>query len=113
MSHEQLFLVSLFVTIFTEVVVICVLNKYIYKTFKYKDLAFAGVVASLLTLPYLWFVLPAFLFSRLIYIFVGEILVFIIEAIIYYKILKVKWSQSIVMSLIANIVSILIGLIVF
>ncbi|MCX6751663.1 MAG: hypothetical protein NT161_02770 [Candidatus Nomurabacteria bacterium] len=112
MLYEQKFLLALFLTLISEVPIVFVLVRYFYK---YKDIkiptiVFVGILASVLTLPYLWFVLPAFVFNQTLYVMLGETLVVLIEAIIYYKLLKLKLLDSLVISLIANIVSIILGL---
>ena len=112
MLYEQKFLLSLLLTLIAEVPVVFVLVRYIYK---YKNIGistiiFVGILASVLTLPYLWFVLPAFVSNRTLYIILGETLVILVEAIIYYKLLKLKPLDAFIISLIANIVSIILGL---
>ncbi|MFZ2205302.1 MAG: hypothetical protein WAV23_01810 [Minisyncoccia bacterium] len=112
MFYEQKFLLSLLLTLIVEVPVVFVLLRYFYK---YKDIKtptifFVGVLASALTLPYLWFILPAFVFDRTIYLLLGESLVFLIEAFIYLKLLKLKPLDSFIVSLVANSASIVAGL---
>ncbi len=71
---------------------------------------FVGILASALTLPYLWFVLPAFVYNRNIYLIVGETSVILIEAIIYWRLLKLKLIDSLIVSLLANVTSIITGI---
>ena len=66
-------------------------------------------LASILTLPYVWFVLPSFVPHGLPYILISEISVFIIESAWYKFALNIKLSSAIGLSLIANGVSYLIG----
>jgi len=53
--------------------------------------------------------LPAFVFDRFTYLILGESLVVLIEALIYWKLLKLKPFDSFIVSLLANVVSIVLG----
>jgi len=70
-----------------------------------------GLVASTLTLPYFWFILPVYISDRRSYILFGEFLIILVEAIIYNQFLKIRLSEAAVVSLIANIASIFFGLV--
>ena len=110
MSYEKLFLYSLAITLLIEVPIVFLLAKYTYKITSKWNVIFAGIITSTLTLPYLWFILPLYISDRTIYIIVGEILVVLIEAFIYYRVLKLKFIQALLVSFIANLVSFSIGL---
>jgi len=114
MLYEQKFLLSLLLTLITEVPVVFVFVKYAYKyrDIKIPTIVFVGILASVLTLPYLWFVLPAFIFERFTYLILGESLVILVEAFIYFKLLKLKLLDSFVVSLLANTASIILGLVI-
>ena len=112
MIYEQLFLYALLITLISEVFVVFFILRYKYKNYNNSDIVFAGIISSTLTLPYFWFILPEFITDRIIYIIVGESAIILIEAFIYFYLLKLKFSQALIVSLIANIASILIGLIV-
>ncbi len=114
MLYEQKFLFSLLLTLIIEIpiVVIFVIFFYKYREIKISKIVFAGLIASLLTLPYFWFVLPAYIPSRSLYIFISEVLIIFIEAIIYNQFLKLKLSKAFVVSLVANIASIFLGLVI-
>jgi hypothetical protein len=73
-------------------------------------LLFAGVFCSATTLPYLWFVLPWFIAHRGVFLAVGEPLVFLVEAVFYYFVLKIGMKRSLALSLVCNLASFLIGL---
>ena len=111
MTYEQHFLWSLIATLAIEVPVAFVLIRHVYRKSKNADVIFAGIIASSLTLPYLWFVLPSFIPSRTAYICIGESAIVLIEAFVYYKILKISAKQAFVVSLMANIASVLFGII--
>lgn len=70
------------------------------------------VIANLLSLPYLWFVLPLFM-SRQVLIPVGELFVWLIEALVYYKALKLSVKRALLASLVANVASFVLGKVVF
>ena len=112
MIYETLFLLSLTLTLVIEIVVLLVLSKYLIKKIKFKKIIIAGLIASILTLPYLWFVLPAYL-SSLKYIIIGELLVVLIETLIYWNLLNIKFNKALLISFICNLISFLIGLLVF
>lgn len=112
MLYEQKFSFSLFLTLIVEIPIAVFLVKYLYKyeEIKISKIVSIGFVASALTLPYFWFVLPAYISNKGAYIFSGEFVIVLIEAMIYNQLLKVKLSEAFTMSLIANIVSIFFGL---
>ena len=110
MTYEQTFLFSLLITLLSETPVVLLLAHNIYKKNNTSDIIFAGIIASSLTLPYFWFILPLFIPNRIPYVFIGESLIVLIEAYIYSKIIKLTPKQSFVVSLIANITSILVGI---
>jgi hypothetical protein len=114
MLYEQKFLFSLLLTLIVEIPIAVFLVKYLYKLeeIKISKIVFAGFIASALTLPYFWFVLPVYISSRSLYIFIGEVLIIFVETVIYNQFLKLKLSKSFIVSLVANITSIFLGLII-
>jgi len=114
MLYDQKFLFFLLLTLIVEIpiAVFFVRRFYKYKEIKISKIVFAGLIASVLTLPYFWFVLPVYISSRSLYIFIGEVLIIFIEAIIYNQFLKLKLSNALIVSSVANIASIFLGLII-
>ena len=112
MTYQKTFLLALFFTLLAEIPVVFISIKYFYKNENIKNIVFAGVVSSSLTLPYFWFVLPVFISDRMMYVLIGEVSIVFIEAFIYFHLLKLKFSQALVVSFVANIASILAGLII-
>ena len=111
MTYELLFLRSLAVTIFTEILVALCVIRFLFKD-KTTDLSaiiFAGLMVSGLTLPYFWFVLPAFISERIPYLLVGESTIVVIEAVIYPRLLGLNFGKSFLLSLLANLVSVFVG----
>lgn len=112
--YEQKFLFSLLLTLIVEIPVAVLLVKYFLrgKEIKISKIVFTGFIASALTLPYFWFVLPTYISSRSLYIFIGEVLIIFIETIIYNQFLELKLSKAIIVSLAANVASIFLGLVI-
>ena len=75
-------------------------------------LAFAGLFCSATTLPYLWFVLPAFVKTHVLLGLVGEPLIVLVEAVFYYFVLRIGVKRSLLLSLVCNLASFLSGLLI-
>ncbi len=116
MQYEYQFLISLGITIFIETIVLFVLLKKVFKInsekISNKLILFSGCIASSMTLPYLWFILPMFIRSYNMFVLVGEILIFLIETVIYFFILKLGIKKSLILSFVCNLLSFLIGLMI-
>ena len=114
MLYEQKFLFSLLLTLIVEIPVVVLLARYFFKNkeIKISKIVFTGFIASTLTLPYFWLILPIYISNRSLYIIIGEVIIIFIEAIIYNQFLKLNLPKAFVVSLIANIASILLGLII-
>jgi hypothetical protein len=115
MLYEYRFLLSLVLTILIETSVLFLIVKYYFKNEYISDslLLFAGIFSSFSTLPYLWFLLPQFIDSYSILVVFGEISVFLVEAVIYYFLLKIGIQRSLTISFACNIASFLTGLMIF
>ena len=113
MLYETRFLISLFLTLIIEIPVVFWLIKYIFKIkTKNSRIFFSAAIASILTLPYLWFVMPSYI-NATYYLFIGEFIVFLVEAIIYWQLFEIKYWKAILISLIANILSFVVGIFLF
>ena len=114
MLYETKFILALIITLALETLGLVLLLKIIFKFKKYslKKLIIIGIVASALTLPYLWFVFVAYL-PRLYCVIFGEIFVILVESVIYMQFLDLKWYRAFYVSFILNILSILAGLLFF
>lgn len=112
MSYEQSFLNSLFITLLIEVPIVFFLVYYLYKKREKFSIILSGIITSSLTLPYFWFIFPAYISNRSIYIIIGESAIIVIEAFLYHRLLKLKFLQALLVSLIANIASMSVGLII-
>lgn len=111
MTYEIRFLISLFFALIVEIPIVLLLIKYFYK---HKDInsrriIFIGFIATSLTMPYIWFVLPAVFSNRGFYVLLSEISAIFIEGFIYAKLLSIKTKEAFTISFIANISSALLS----
>ncbi len=113
MLYETQFLISLSLTLIIEIPIVFIFVKVIYKLKELSNLKIliVGLIASTLTLPYLWFVLSPYINARY-YIFTGELIVVIVEALIYNQLLNIKFKQVLLISLVANLISYGLGLLI-
>lgn len=111
-TYVYSFLTSAVFTISIEMIVLSFLLLFVFKKSFYsvKDLVTAGIFASSMTIPYVWFVFPFVTFwSRSESLFVSEPVVTIIEAIFYHLYLKLDLKRSFVISIACNLTSFLLG----
>jgi len=115
MLYEYKFLISLAFTLFIEIITIYLLIKCFcgYDGAKISNslLFFTGFLSSFATLPYLWFIVPLFIKTRIQYILFGESFVIIFESLIIFFLLRVNLKKSLSISFICNILSFVMGLI--
>ncbi len=111
MIYETKFVLSLILTLVIEVPVVLILIKLFALKIKKSKAIFVAILATALTIPYLWFVLPKYIDYPFCVIF-GEIGVFLVEALIYWKLLPASFKKALLISFIANLFSLIIGLIV-
>lgn len=114
MDYEIKFLESLLLTIFIETIVLLLLVKTLFRkeSFFLKQIILTGIIASMATLPYLWFIFPLFLKSKLLYKVVSEVTAILIEALIIQGILKTELKKSFIISIICNMTSYFLGLLI-
>ncbi|MBU0647811.1 hypothetical protein KJ855_01380 [Patescibacteria group bacterium] len=116
MTYEKLFLMSLFWTVVIETIVLFLALWLVFKK-DFKDLSkfkilFTGIVASMATIPYLWFVLPKYLPVDN-FVLIGEILVVLAETIIIKYVLNLGWQKAFILSILCNVISYFFGLVIF
>ncbi len=114
MAYEITFLKALLLTIFIETTLLFALFKLIYKEEKVSNwiLLLTGILATFATLPYLWFILPYFIKTKLWYIITSEVAAILIESLIIMGLLRTNYSKALVVSAICNAASFLIGLLI-
>jgi hypothetical protein len=113
MHYEIDFLKALALTITIETVVLFVLIKVFYTKFQIKNwvILISGITASFATLPYLWFILPIFIKSKIYYSLVAELTAVILESFILLGFLRVNYKNALLISIICNSISYITGLI--
>jgi len=115
MQYEYEFLLALLFTIIIETIVLFITIRKFFKIPNKKIsnafLIFLGIFTSGMTLPYLWFIFPIFLQNYIAYLIIGELIVFLLEAIIYFFILKLGIKKSLIISFFCNLFSLLFGLV--
>ena len=113
MSYEDSFLQSLALTVFIESIVLWIMVTRIYKwEIPLKTILFTGIIASFATLPYVWFILPVFIPIHWMYIMVAESFAVIAETFILKEVLRINIIPAFITSLVCNMVSFGIGLLV-
>ncbi|MFA4824309.1 MAG: hypothetical protein WC593_04040 [Methanoregula sp.] len=110
MIYETQFLFALVLTWLVEVPVLWFLIRTIVKL---RDvpvirIIFTGILATALTLPYLWFVLPAYI-GATHYLLIGELFVIAVESVILNQILRIRPGLSIALSAVMNAASFIVG----
>ena len=108
------FLHALLLTVVIESVAVVAVVRSIYRitapNVSWARCIAAGILASSLTLPYLWFVFPAWFSGFWTLAATGEPSVVIVEGFFYWLVLRLSLSRSLLLSLIANVLSFTIGL---
>jgi hypothetical protein len=114
MLYEISFLKALLLTISIETSVLFLLFKVFFKTLKTSNwmLLLTGIVPTLATLPYLWFILPLFLKTKLWYVTGSEASAILIESVIILGLLRINYTKAFLVSLICNATSFLTGLLI-
>jgi len=74
-----------------------------------KRLLFLGIFCSSVTLPFVWFVFPLVIKSYFFFLVVAEAFAVITEAWIYSMFLQLNYRKVLLVSLICNAISFLIG----
>ena len=113
--YEILFLKSLALTIIIETIVMIIFFRFITRTkeVEISKILATGFIASFATLPYLWFIFANFFDQKIWYIITAESFAILAEAVIIFVILRVKILKSTICSLTCNMISFLIGLLIF
>ena len=106
-----MFIIALFFTILIETIVLLILMKGFWKSDKsYWRIILFWIIASSVTLPLLWFVLPLIITDETLYTFVWELWVTAIEIVILKYGLQLSWEKAIIAGLSCNLLSYLFWL---
>ncbi len=106
------FLYSVLVTLLIEVpLAFLFLRFFLYANNKNLRLRIFCITsfASLITMPYVWFVLPYFINDYNLYFIIAESLVIIAESLIYYTLLELRFQYAIIVSFLTNVISAIAG----
>lgn len=107
--YERSFLIALGATLMVETIVLLGLSRLRRDPFSPERIAGASILASTLTIPYVWFVFPP-LAPAGWGIASGEAFAFLAEALIYRRLLPASWPTAILYSAAANLASYLFGI---
>lgn len=114
MTYEWMFLRALAVTVAVETLALLAVARLPWmvqtRPASLRLLA-AGFFCSFATLPYLWFVLPAWIKGYHPLMVVGEVSVTVMEGFILAAILPARVGKGLVISLFCNTISFLFGLV--
>lgn len=109
------FLISLFLTILIETIILFIVSilwNYDKNNFSNKNIIFAWITSSSLTLPYLYFIFPDFL-SWVYFIIFWEIIVTLIESVFYMFFFRISFLKWFYISFLANFASFIIWILLF
>jgi hypothetical protein len=113
MVYETKFLISLALSVVTETIILVLLMHFVFGQKKsaasLASMIFAGFAATCATLPYVWFVFPAFVSGFILYVILAELFAVAAESVFYHFILKLPMPRAFVLSLVCNAVSFGIG----
>lgn len=113
-SYRLMFVVALLVATIGETAVLLIVSR--LAKFEKKPLLkllFAGSIPSIASLPWLWYVMPNFLAMTTFNVTLAEIFIMLCEALLIHLITGYKYGQSVILSFAMNIVSYLIGMLIF
>lgn len=112
MLYETRFLLALVTTWCIEIPILFAFVRFVFrdKTLPAIRIIGAGALCTALTLPYLWFILPAYL-DAAYYVIIGEMLVFLAEAFLLNRLLPLKPGAALAAAFLMNIASFLLGLV--
>ncbi len=107
------FLSSLIFTAVVETAALMLLLRFAFRStgVRMKDALAAGLFASFMTIPYVWFVFPYLLRwpSGLHVLIAAESFAFLLEALFFRTFLKIGWGPALALSLACNILSYFLG----
>jgi len=108
------FWIAWLLTIFIETLVLFIIVKLFFKKDKISNLRIllVGILASTITLPLLRFVVPLFITDGMWYAVIWELLVTLIEVFIIKYWLKISWWKAILASVVCNLCSYALGLLI-
>lgn len=116
MAYVLEFLKALGLTLLIELPLLLEVVTYLFKEknphLNTPRLLATGTLATFSTLPYLWFVLPELINNYFLFLVVGEISVTLLESFIYTLALHLKFKNALLLSIICNLLSFGLGLLI-
>jgi len=109
-SYEISFLKALALTLTLEVLVTVFVCRRYYPVFHLPQITLAGIVPSVTTLPYVWFVFPALVHDYKIYGLVSELFALTSETFLIAILLRTGTRTGFILALSSNVVSFAGGL---
>lgn len=102
------FLVSAAYSIVIETGTIAVILRALFKYSRIplRDIIIAGTTATLITIPYVWYVFPILLYrSSTAALITGELFAIMVETLIYWYVFRISLRHAFMLSLSANALS--------
>jgi len=113
MLYETQFLVALCFSWLIEILILLIFARIFWRDRpSWRKIIATGFIATGLTLPYLWFVLPPYL-DMGYYPLTGELIVIVLEAAVYMAVLEMRPLPAAAVSVLANAASFAAGLLLF
>lgn len=101
-DYSLLFFHALLATVAIETLVLAAFFFSKMHSRKVFHIIFAGIVPSCITLPFVWFLIPAIIENRTSFIIIAESFAFIAEVPIIKGIVKTTWLNALTASFLAN-----------
>jgi hypothetical protein len=114
MNYELDFLKALLITVVVETITLYLFIRIVFRNSDSKVwiILLAGITASGATLPYLWFIFPLFLRTKLYYTIFSELFAVGAESFILLGFLRTGYVKALILSFVCNLVSYGCGLII-
>jgi hypothetical protein len=117
MDYEIKFMEALALTVAVEAIVICMMIRLLpplrRRSIPLLPMVAAGVIPSVATLPYLWFIAPAFIHPYGLQVGAGEVAIWAVETVMIRLLVNIPVRWCALLSFTANAASVLAGLAVF
>ena len=118
MAKLELFMVSLLVSVTLETGLILLLVRGFPSLSdegrpRYLRITLYCVAATLISISWLWWILPLWMGASTLYLPLGELLVILFEGLMYRMLIARKWSSALLLSGLANGFSFTIGILMW
>ncbi len=115
-AYQSSFFSSLFLTVAVETAVLLILVRRLFRNKKGRPttplIIASGILASSLTLPYVWFVLPQLVHNYQLYALASESFAAIAEAPALALVMRIRIKDAFFLSLVCNLASFLVGMLI-